>query len=241
MPARSVPDRPFPKKIAIASIHDVMPANLDRIIGIISFLRDKGVGPITLLVVPGKNWRPGDIATLERLQKDGDIEFAGHGWQHEIDGFGSLWHRLHGFLMSRREAEHLSLDAHEIVDLIHRNHDWFVKAGLKAPDLYVPPAWAMGKITRKALESLPYRYYESLTGVYDAGRRAMQRMGVCGYMADTRPRAFALRATNAANQIAPLPLRIAIHPEDLELLLAADLSACLGKNFQFLSYGDFFR
>lgn len=241
MPPDATSNRPSRKKIALVSIHDVMPANLDRILGIISFLRGKGVRSITLLIVPGKDWRPRDIEQLQKLQEDTDIGFAGHGWHHGIDGFGSLWHRLHGLLISRKEAEHLSLAADKIAGLILKNHEWFAAVGLKPPELYVPPAWAMGKISRKKLDTLPFRYYETLVGVYDAKRGCTRPMAVCGYMADTRARSLALRATNAVNRFAlPFPLRIAIHPEDLDLLLAPDLADCLEKDYHFSSYQAFF-
>lgn len=228
------------KKTALVSIHDVMPSNLEKILGILIFLKKTGVRPVTLLLVAGMQWRPRDIALLKKLQADADIEFAGHGWRHRIDGFNTLRHRLYGILISRNEAEHMSLSTDDIAGLIDRNHDWFRKVGLEPPDLYVPPAWAMGKISRTRLRTLPYRYYETLTGVYDTFRGSLQPMAVCGYMADTRNRSFMLRATNAINRrIVPYPLRVAIHPDDLDLLLAADLAACLKKNFYFSTYGSF--
>jgi predicted deacetylase len=229
------------KKTAIVSIHDVMPSNLDKTFEIIRFLKKAGVHAITLLIVAGLKWQPHDIALLEKLHADGEIELAGHGWKHRIDGFGSLMHRLHGVLISRKEAEHLSLASNEIVELVKRNHNWFQQAGLAPPALYVPPAWAMGKVSRTDLKRLPFRYYETLTGVYDSFRNRAHPMAVCGYMADAWHRSLFLRASNAVNEkIFTCPLRIAIHPDDLYLLMAADLAACLNRGFHFSTYEGYF-
>jgi predicted deacetylase len=230
------------KKAAIVSIHDVMPSNLGKTIEIICFLKKAGVQAITLLIVAGLEWRPHDIAFLEKLQSDGKVELAGHGWKHRIEGFGSLMHRLHGVLISRNEAEHLSLEANEIVELVERNHNWFQQAGLAPPALYVPPAWAMGKISRTDLRRLPFRYYETLTGVYDSSRDLAHPMAVCGYMADAWHRSVFLRTSNAINQrLFTCPLRIAIHPDDLYLEMAVDLAACLNSGFHFSTYESFFE
>lgn len=230
------------EKNAIVSIHDVMPTNLDKILEIMILLKKAGVGPITLLIVAGMQWRPHDIALLKKLQSNGEVELAGHGWRHRIDGFRSSRHRLHGVLISRNEAEHMSLPANEIVELVERNYNWFQRVGLAPPDLYVPPAWAMGKISRKSLKGLPFRYYETLIGVYDSFRDCTQPMAVCGYMADTWQRSLFLRTSNAINQrIFACPLRIAIHPDDLKLSMAVDLVSCLKKGFTFSTYTSFFK
>jgi uncharacterized protein len=224
----------------LVSIHDAMPANFTKIIEIVKYLRSLQVRPITLLVVAGAGWPKPAISRLKALQAS-DVELAGHGWTHRADQWHSLKHRLHGFVLSRNEAEHLALPAGEIPPLIRRSHDWFSEAGLKPPRLYVPPTWAMGAIPRKTLASLPYRYYENLFGVYDSFGKRMFPMAVCGYMADTRLRAWGLRRLNALNQwLSNYPLRIAIHPDDLDLPLAAELAACLKRCSHFVGYTDLF-
>jgi hypothetical protein len=98
-----------------------------------------------------------------------------------------------------------------------------VDAGLKAPTLYVPPAWALGSINRVQLRSLPFDQVELLTGIYDCRADRFFRLPLVGYEADTRWRQIALRLVNTANQVAAVasctPLRIAIHPFDLEYSL----------------------
>jgi predicted deacetylase len=220
----------------IVSVHDVMPENLNQVLEIINFLKDHQVFSITLLVVSGRDWCNEDISVLKNLEDSG-IELAGHGWRHQIDKFKTFRHRLHGLLLSRHEAEHLSLSENAIYHLIEKSYQWFLDTGLAPPSLYVPPAWAMGSISRKQLKTLPYRYYESLFSVYDSLRDRTLPMAVCGYMADTKSRSWFLRTSNAVNQcLIRLPLRIAIHPNDLRLPLAKDLSKCIINCSAFSGY-----
>jgi uncharacterized protein len=225
------------KKPVIVSVHDVMPSNLSDILEIIITLRSLGVHFITLLIVPGKDWRLADIVLLRKLRDYDGIELAGHGWRHEVDYFSTLRHRAHGLLISRKEAEHMALEQDQIAGLIHRSYSWFFEAGLKPPDLYVPPAWAMGRISRKQLLRLPYRYYETLFGIYDSYHGKFHPMAVCGYMADSVVRLWLLRWVNALNRkFFFLPLRIAIHPNDLRLRLAGELKAHLKRTVCFSGY-----
>lgn len=74
-------------------------------------------------------------------------------------------------LISGHTGEHLALDRLAIGALIGRSYAWFRERDLGAPDLYVRPAWAMGDIGRPDLRQLPFRRYETLSGVYAAVAR----------------------------------------------------------------------
>jgi len=221
---------------ALVSIHDVMPETLPKVWAILRFLEALAVFPVTLLVVPGCQWSKHDIDQLRSLQAAG-YELAGHGWRHRAKRIAAAWHRLHAGLISRNEAEQLSLSKEEIIHMITACYSWFSQSGLEPPVLYVPPAWAMGRLRKKELKFLPFRFHEMQTGVYDAACGRMVYLPVTGYMADTRFRVKALKITNLINQyVFPGPLRIAIHPQDLNLGLAGDLKTHLGKFQTFLSY-----
>jgi len=208
----------------LVSVHDLMPETLRPILEILAQLRRHGHGPVSILVVPGCAWSQDQIATLRSLQQDG-YSFAGHGWHHRVARLGGLGHWLHSRLISRQVAEHLALAEDEIARLIERCFAWFGDQGLQAPDLYVPPAWAMGGIPRTRLATLPFRYYETLSGIYDARRDRFRHLALLGYEADTGARALSLRLSNAVNRgIARWRSpRLAIHPQDLGLRLASDL------------------
>ncbi len=226
----------FRKRAALVSIHDVMPDTLPQVLAILRFLEARAVFPATLLVVPGCQWSKNDINQLKSLQ-DAGYELAGHGFQHRAKRISSAWHRLHGMLISRNEAEHLSLSEDEIIHIITDSYSWFRQNSLAAPILYVPPAWAMGRIGKRKLKTLPFRLYETQAGVYDAAADRMLYLPVTGYMADTRFRVKAIRTTNLINQyVFRGPLRIAIHPQDLSLRLVRDLKNHLARFQIFLSY-----
>ena len=216
---------------AQVSIHDVMPETRSRVAQLLQSMPDQ-IPPerIGLLVVPGRQWSAADRDWLRSLQQQG-YELVGHGWAHQCAPPRTLYHRLHSLLLSRDAAEHLSLDADAIAELIRANRHWFDEHDLEAPELYVPPAWALGSIARSYLKNLPFRYYETLTGIHDVEQDYFRRVPVIGFEADTPGRARVLRLINAIQlQLArwrERPVRVAIHPFDPELYLAADLRACL--------------
>lgn len=225
-------------KSAIVSVHDVMPETLPRVKEIIGLLERMRAFPVTLLVVPGRQWSKRAIADLNALQANG-YELAGHGWDHICGEKTSHWHRLHGQLISGNEAEHLSLCTPAICGRIQACYRWFEETGLAPPMLYVPPAWAMGRISGKVLDVLPFRLYETQLGIYDSTAGLFTQLPVAGYMADTPFRFTALKLTNLVNRyLFSRPLRIAIHPQDLSLPMARDLKQHLSQTRQFLSYGD---
>ena len=223
---------------ALVSIHDVMPETLAQVLETVRFLEKEKVFPVTLLVTPGRQCSRAGVEELKSLQRAG-YPLAGHGWRHEADRFAGLGHRLHGLLISRNEAEHLCLSSSEIENLMLRGYDWFSRAGLEPPLLYVPPAWAMGGISEKRLKRLPYRMYETQTGIRDTVTGRFYPMPVTGYMADTSVRATALRFLNTANLTCPACCtRIAIHPQDIRLALVGDLRRHLRSYSRYLDYSE---
>ena len=226
---------------AFVSIHDVMPETLAQVLETVRFLEKENVFPVTLLVTPGRQWSRAGVEELKALQRAG-YPLAGHGWHHEAGRFAGLGHRLHGLLISRNEAEHLCLSSSEIENLMLQCFHWFSSAGLERPVLYVPPAWAMGCITERRLKKLPYRMYETQTGIRDTAAGSFYPMPVTGYMADTPFRSAALRVVNGINLALPSSyIRIAIHPQDIRLDLVCDLRRHLRSCSRYLDYTEAVR
>ncbi|WP_343043864.1 polysaccharide deacetylase family protein [Marichromatium bheemlicum] len=206
-------------------MHDVMPETLPQVERLLALLEAERVYPVTLLVVPGGDWDEAAITRLHQWQQRG-YELAGHGWHHRVASYGGWYHRLHARLVSRDVAEHLALDAAGISTLVQRCHAWFGEQGLEAPGLYVPPAWAMGRIARSALAELPFERYEYLSGILSAESGLFEPVPMLGYEADTPGRARAIGLWNRLNRSRARArgwLRIGIHPHDLELHLAESL------------------
>ena len=124
-------------------MHDVMPETLSLVEDFLAFCSTHAIPPMTLLVVPGCDWRDEQLDRLRDLAGLGH-ELAAHGWLHRVGTPQSLYHRLHSTLLSRNVAEHLALDGESILALMRRSHAWFAEHDLPAPSLYVPPAWALG-------------------------------------------------------------------------------------------------
>ncbi len=226
-----------PRARALVSVHDVTPAHLPRVLRILEILEEAGVPPCTLLVVPGTGWTPGSLRTLGALVDKG-YPLAGHGWSHQCGSRRTLFHRLHGLLISRDQAEHLSRTREELLALVQGCHDWFGRQGLPEPDLYVPPAWAMGRLTRQDLRDLPFPRYEVLRGLLDARSGRLRWLPLAGFEADTRFRQVSLRLFNGLNaRLAGRtgrPLRVSLHPPDLDYLLAAELEAMVREPWRFV-------
>lgn len=211
---------------AIVSIHDVAPETLEQVAGLIEGLPDAAKRELILLVIPGLKWQPAQIDQLRAWQQRG-FTLAGHGWLHHTDKISGFYHKCHSLFISRKVAEHLSLNSEQIIELMNRNYQWFIDQGLQAPDCYVPPAWALGRVSLKQLQQTPYRFIETTAGYLDIGGQQRKRLPLIGFEADTTFRKYTLLAWNKINTVLSSenkPLRISIHPRDGQLKLAASLA-----------------
>lgn len=212
------------------SIHDVMPETLPAVREIIAELRALGLPLPLLLVVPGRAWAPADLRQLQTWQQAG-CELAAHGWHHHVQTVRGLRHRLHAALISADVAEHLALPESEIRALMQRSHAWFADNGLRPPRLYVPPAWALGRISSKALRGLPFSHVETTGGLTDLHEGRRRPLPLVGFEARAAWQVHALRQWNrlqiALARASGRRLRVAIHPDDFTLELADDLKRLL--------------
>lgn len=211
---------------AMVTVHDVMPSTLDRVERILGLLDRPGArgGPVpaTLLVVAGRGWSAREVERLAAWSSAG-YRLAGHGWTHRAPAVRSVGHRLHAALLSRDCAEHLSRTGGEVRELVRSSYRWFGRAGLEPPELYVPPAWALGPLDAGDLRELPFRWYETLSGFVHGPSGTRRVLPLVGFEADTPARAAALRTLNAVNlavaRASGRAVRIALHPDDLDLRL----------------------
>ncbi len=226
---------------SIISIHDVMPHTLNNIKKIIKILEKNKCNPATLLVVPGRNWSENDINFLKIIQEDG-YEIAGHGWYHETKNISTLYHKFHSAFISRNVAEHLSLSNKEIIILMDNCFKWFEKNQFQQPITYIPPAWALGKITNKDIFNSPYKIIETLSGIYF--KEKFTRMPLVGYETDNLFRVVSVSFLNFISEkiskYTNTPLRISIHPNDFSYPLKSKLEKILKSDRKFFGYRDYF-
>jgi len=227
----------------VFSVHDVMPDTLAHIQEILSHSQNIAPEKTYLLVVPGLDWSTEQLASLRKLEEQG-YQLCGHGWVHKASQITTAYHKLHSTFVSRDVAEHLSLPKDELMALIRRNYHWFEQQGFKAPDLYVPPAWALGRLNHQDLCDLPFKYYESSAGIYSVEHDKFIAMPLVGYEADRNWRVPILRLWNTFNTqwvSAKRPLRISIHPYDLQYPLRVDLLRHLRRATEALDCGEVFE
>lgn len=226
---------------AVLSLHDVMPETLSPVEDFLAFCSDHAIPPMTLLVVPGRDWRDGQLDRLRELAGLGH-ELAAHGWLHRVGRPRGLYHRLHAALLSRNAAEHLALDGEGILALMRRSHAWFADHELPAPSLYVPPAWALGPVARRSLASLEFERIEVLHGILELRTARLHPLPLVGFEADSAFRAASLGVWNSGQaglaRGRGRALRISVHPHDLNLRLGGRLRALLQECWRFVGYGE---
>lgn len=225
----------------LISIHDVMPETMELVSGQIDLLDQVGITKCTLLVVPGCDWSSDQIKQLHRWNEQG-FELAGHGWVHRCERVKGVYHRLHSLVISRDIAEHLELSPEDRFELMSRCADWFEQQKLPQPALYVPPAWAMGRLKKHRLQELPFRWFEVLSGVWDSESNRLRRSPLMGFEADTGLRWTILKLSNRCNEFAARvlqrPIRLSLHPYDLELLLRDDVRHYLANAIEPIFYSE---
>lgn len=224
----------------LVSIHDLMPETMPQVETILAWLEAKGVPPVTLLVVPGKTWTPEHIERLSALATKGH-PLAAHGWHHQTRP--RRWqHRVHALFISRNVAEHLDLNSSGILTLLDRSRAWFSANNLPTPELYVPPAWALGPISTVDLAKSNFKQIEVTRGILTPASNSLQKLPLTGFEADNALRAGFLKIWNSL-QIQKArrqnkPLRISIHPQDLNLRLSTQMERLFELPWNYLNYSD---
>ena len=227
---------------AILSIHDVAPHTIERVARIIEKLPSRAKQHLILLVIPGLAWNDHQIAQLQKWERTGYI-LAGHGWLHKTKKIQTIFHKLHSIFISRDVAEHLSLSEHEILALMKNNRAWFEQNELSTPNCYVPPAWALGRISKQTLTKSGYRFIETTKGYIDLQAGEEKNLPLIGFEADSGFRKQSLYLWNLVNaKISSVkkPVRMSIHPYDDEHLLASSMWAYLEKVDTFHHYDELF-
>ncbi len=229
-----------PQDQAIISIHDLMPHTMDRVEAILDWLKEKSIPPVSLLVVPGLDWKSSQIDQIRVLAAAGH-PIVPHGWIHHTRP-RRLYHRLHAAVISRDVAEHLDLDSAGVLALLQRSRAWFEKNEIPVGDLYIPPSWALGSITQDDLKAAPFSLFETTTGLLTQSCLKIP-LPLVGFEADTPLRQHFLSWWNKTQvnkaRKSGLPLRISIHPDDLNLLLRQQLEEIISVDWEFIGYDSF--
>ena len=188
------------------------------------------VNKICVLIIPGLNWKKNQIRRLKKWQNRG-IEIGAHGWKHLASTNKSFYHKIHSIIISRNCAEHLSMNKQDIIKLMNNSYEWFINNGFKKPKLYVPPAWALGNVSKEELHQLKFKYFECTTGMIH--NKKYKFLPLLGFEEKTFIGSKIRKIFNLFNFIMASfigVIRIAIHPNDFKLYLKHDIKKYLSKN-----------
>lgn len=157
-------------------------------------------------------------------------ELALHGYTHRTPRLRSPLHRLHQTVLSRLAAENLGITREEILDRMTRGLSWFAEHDFEIPRLYIPPAWALGSVSRHDVASTGIMLVERLLGFTHVPSGGTSHWPLYGYEADTFPRMIGLHLWNGATGAAAAAVgrvRVVVHPADTRLRLCGAVEAML--------------
>ncbi|MEN3362072.1 MAG: uncharacterized protein V7637_6054 [Mycobacteriales bacterium] len=206
----------------VVSVHDVAPATSAEARQWCAALDRRGV-PASLLVVPGP-WRAPVLARdagLVRWLADraaGGDEIVLHGWSHRAGPAGSPARRLAARVVARGAAEFAALDEHAAYHRLAAGRDVLTGLGLPAAG-FTPPGWLQSAGTVRALRRLGFRYTTSHAGVWDLRRGGFRRAYALSHRPGGRGERLGSAMLPAAARLSAtcgLPVRIALHPADLD-------------------------
>jgi uncharacterized protein len=208
--------------LLVVSVHDVSPATEVETLHWCADLDRRDIRA-SLLVIPGP-WRgtsPSDWTTVGGWLRDraamGD-EIVQHGWTHQAGPEGTALRRAVGRVVARGAGEFAALGELEAMSRLIAGRA--VLTGLGLPVVgFTPPGWLQSPGALVALRRLGFRFTTSHLGVRDLRTGAMRRALALSH------RAAGWGETSAARLIAALarrsaargwPVRIALHPDDLD-------------------------
>jgi len=219
---------------ALVSLHDVTPAHLDRLDRAEALFREAGVAHVAYFLVPDFH-RAHSIAADTAFKawcarpRPYSIEWVLHGYYHLEDAKASQSRRLSAEIarqtMTAGEGEFLALSACEQRERLIRGREAFESIVGVAPRVFVAPAWLFQKTLPPLLAELGFRYTEDHLAVRDVQAGASRRCPAVTWATRSTIRRVGSRVVcPIAYEIARRlgPLRIAVHPLDLDHARTAD-------------------
>lgn len=159
----------------LVSLHDVSPRHADRCREILAFLKERGVPPVALLVVPDFHggWpldaHPEFVREILGWHEAGH-ELVLHGyWHRELEAavpegdWMRTWFARR--FMTGGEGEFLALAPQAVRERLVAGLSQWERLGLPRPRGFVPPAWLHNEHLDPALTELGFAWTENHAGV----------------------------------------------------------------------------
>src|SRR5947209_10209801 len=212
-----------PRRLLLASIHDVSPRFESEVDGLLDLLAPHVGKRLAMLVVPN-HWGDAPIvpgtpfAARLRSWADQGIEIFLHGFTHrdEAHHLGAA-DRFRARFMTASEGEFLGLPRAEAGERIAKGRALIEGIIGRPIDGFVAPAWLYGEGTREALEEAAIPIAEDHLRVWSPATGSQLAWGpVITWASRTRYRLASSLLAAAGLRHAPLnPLRIGVHPPDV--------------------------
>jgi predicted deacetylase len=214
---------PTPRRLLLASIHDVSPRFEGEIDALMDALESHVGKRVAMLVVPN-HWGDAPIvpgspfATRLRRWAEHGIEMFLHGFYHrDLGEHGRPADALRARFMTAGEGEFLGLSRNEATDRINHGRALVEDVIGQKVKGFIAPAWLYGSGAIDALHELSIPIAEDHFKVWSpvTGQR-LASGPVITWASRTRARLLSSLAAAAALRHAPLKvLRIGVHPPDV--------------------------
>lgn len=214
---------PAPRRLLLASIHDVSPRFESEIDRLIELLESHVGNCMAMLVVPN-HWgdapivRGSRFATRLRAWADEGIEIFLHGFYHRDERrHDAPADRLRASLMTAGEGEFLGLSRADAAERIANGRALLEDVIGRPIAGFVAPAWLYGDGALDALHEFGVPIAEDHMRVWSpATGKQLARGPVITWASRTRLRLLSSLAAAAALRHAPLEvLRVGVHPPDV--------------------------
>lgn len=213
-----------PEPVFALVLHDVAPPTWPAWQPLLDWLDARGIGPLTLLVVPHWHGRarlqdaPALVEALEQRRRRGD-ELVLHGYRHldQAPACRSPASWVARRVLSAGEAECAALDGASLAALVRRGLQVFAECGW-TPRGFVPPAWQMPREGIAVLAGCGLRYSAGrrhLLDVTSARRLPVPALSMSARTAWRRGLSRAWVHAEGRRLAGQAALRLAIHPGDL--------------------------
>jgi uncharacterized protein len=226
-----------PRRLLLASIHDVSPRFEAEVDELVDMLGEHVGLRLAMLVVPN-HWgdapiMPGSaFATRLRGWADAGVEMFLHGYHHRDEArHEASADRLRARFMTAGEGEFLGLSRDEAAERISTGRVLIEDVIGRRIDGFVAPAWLYGDGARQALRDAAIPLAEDHFRVWSpASGRQLATGPVITWASRTRMRLASSLAAAALLRHAPLEvLRVGVHPPDVR---HPALVRSIGKTFK---------
>ena len=211
-------------KSLVISLHDVAPATFDASKKWINLLNERNLS-VSMLVVPGP-WRGGDLlgdnsfcTWLNETATD-THEVVQHGYSHTIDHEDEpgIFGRVVGNFAARGCQEFWGISETEARNRLQSGLAILAKVGHR-PLGFVAPGWLTSRAAVGAVRRVGFNYLTTHFFVSDlvSNKRYFAPV-VCQRPKSTSTSTVATMTKKLATalRVVKLPIRVAIHPDDLE-------------------------